>query len=271
MTEAGTERDALRVESAGECIYAEVTGTGSPVALCHGLGGNHGIWWRQIEPLARRHRLVTWDQRGFGNSTARTGGVGIGQAAGDLGAVLDALRIRRCHLVGQSMGGFVALRFALDHPDRVASLVLSTTLAGAPAEHTRRLHGLHPPRPRRDRHPVLTERFCAEWPDLAVLYNQLSSFGDKPPVLAMLESMVAATATDAQLSTVRHPVLFLAAEHDEFCPPAVLAASAGRFPAARLEVIPGAAHSAYYEYPDAWNARVLRFLAACDRTDWEGS
>jgi 3-oxoadipate enol-lactonase len=258
------ERSSELVASQGERIYAEVTGGGSPVVLCHGLGGNHAVWWRQVGPFATGHRLVTWDQRGFGNSTSTTGAVGIEEAAGDLLAVLDATGIDRCHLVGQSMGGFVALRCALDHPDRVASLVLSTTLAAADAVHTHRLNGVTAPRRLRDRHPVLSEAFAAGWPDLAILYNQISSFGTKPSVPQMLDSMARATFTDDELAASRFPVLVLAAGADPFCPDTVMATAAARFPDAVMAVIPDGTHSAYYETPDEWNSRVLAFVDAID-------
>ncbi|HEY1972455.1 MAG TPA: alpha/beta hydrolase [Pseudonocardia sp.] len=261
---SGRERTSLLVGAGGEHIYAETTGAGSPVVLCHGLGGNHAVWWRQVEPFAEHHQLVTWDQRGFGNSTSATGRVGITEAASDLGAVLDRLGIRRCHLVGQSMGGFVALRFALANPDRVRSLVLSTTLAAAPAAYTEKLRGAHPTRPLRDRHPVISDKFCSDHPDLVILYNQISSFGAKPPVAAMLDAMAATTFTDAELAQLAPPVLFLAAEHDHFCPAEVMATAAGRLTTASVEVIPGSAHSAYYEVPALWNSRVLSFINTID-------
>jgi pimeloyl-ACP methyl ester carboxylesterase len=257
----GRLRRARFVSSGGERIYAEVTGEGDAVVLCHGLGGNHAIWWRQLDAFARRHTVVTWDQRGFGNSTAATGATGIDEAATDLLAVLDELDVGRVHVVGQSMGAFVALRFALRHPARTRSLVLSTTLAAADPALSAGLLAAVPARQLRDRHPVLSERFAEREPSLAVLYNQISSFGAKPPTARMLEAMVAQVFTDAELAALDCPVLSIAAEFDELCSPEVMRVAAARLPAARFAVIDGVAHSAYYEQPDAWNRPVLDFLA----------
>jgi 3-oxoadipate enol-lactonase len=257
----GRERRGEFVESGGERIYAEITGQGDAIVLCHGLGGNHAIWWRQVDALAGEHTLVTWDQRGFGNSTARSGAVGIDEAVEDLRALLDALGIERAHLVGQSMGAFVTLRFALGSPDRVRSLVLSTTLAAADPDRSRALGGAVPSRQLRDRHPVVSESFSRAHPDLVVLYNQIASFGEKPPSLQMLEYMAQQDFGDEELAGFDRPVLVLAAEHDTFCPPDILEATAARFPSATFEVIAGAEHSAYYERPEAWNEQVLRFIA----------
>jgi 3-oxoadipate enol-lactonase len=258
------ERRVTTVASGGERIYAEATGVGEAIVLCHGLGGNHAIWWRQIEAFAQSHCVVTWDQRGFGNSTAQTGCSGIDEAAGDLIAVLDALKIDRAHLVGQSMGAFVALRGALDNPERVMSLVLSTTLAGADSQHTRALGAAVPVHQLRHRHPVVSPAFSQSHPDLVVLYNLISSFGTKPPVGAMLESMATHLFSDSELTRLSCPTLFVAAAGDPLCPPHLMQSAAERVPGARFTVLPDASHSVYYERPEAWSEVVLGFVD-CNR------
>jgi 3-oxoadipate enol-lactonase len=257
---AHRERHSVLVDRGGDHVYAEQTGAGPAVVLCHGLGGNHAIWWRQINSLAHRYRVITWDQRGFGNSTNVSGQAGIDEAADDLVAILDALEVERAHLVGQSMGAFVALRTTLNQPQRVASLVLSTTLAAADPRHTRALRAAVPRRQLRDRHPVVSEAFAIAHPDLVVAYNLISSFGVKPPAEVMLESMAAHRFDDDELRAIICPVLFLAAEHDTLCPAEVMQAAANRVSAAELETLAGAAHSAYYEIPAVWTAAVLRFI-----------
>jgi 3-oxoadipate enol-lactonase len=256
----GFERRATIVARDGEKIYAEATGDGEPIVLCHGLGGNHAIWWQQIGAFAQRYCVVAWDQRGFGNSTAHSGHAGIDEAAGDLVAILDALQMPRAHLVGQSMGAFVALRAALNHPERALSLVLSTTLAGADPRHTRALHAAVPDRPRRDRHPVVSADFSQVQPDLVVLYNLISSFGTKPPVGEMVEAMAGHRFGDDELASLALPTLFLAAANDEFCPPAVMKTAAARIPGAQVSVLAGASHSVFYEQPAAWADAVLKFV-----------
>src|SRR5207253_3519304 len=74
------------VDNDGERIYYEVTGSGTPLVLCHGLGGNLAIWWRQLDRFAAHHTVVTWDQRGFGNSTCVSGDFGPAPARRDLAA-----------------------------------------------------------------------------------------------------------------------------------------------------------------------------------------
>jgi 3-oxoadipate enol-lactonase len=253
------ERDIYAVSSAGETIYAEATGSGTPLVLCHGLGGNHAIWWQQIDALARGHRVVTWDQRGFGNSTARTGDMSIAAAAGDLLAVLAELNLREACVLGQSMGAFTALRAVLTDASRIGSVIISTSLAAAPPSHTEALNAAVGTRAGRDQHPVVSDEFSAKHPDLVLLYNLISSFGAKPASAAMITQMARATFTDEELASIELPVHFVAAERDHFCPPDVMARASRRFRSATMDVLTGAGHSAYYEEPAAWNDLVLRF------------
>ena len=76
-------------------LYYETAGEGEVVVLCHGYGGNHAVWFQQLPSLAERYRVVTWDQRGFGRSSDRTGSAGPDAAAADLAALLDHLGVPR--------------------------------------------------------------------------------------------------------------------------------------------------------------------------------
>src|SRR5690349_1553135 len=118
------------VECDREQIYYEAVGSGDALVLSHGLGGNHAIWYQQVPEFAKHYCVVTWDQRGFGRSTNTANNSGPEAAARDLAAVLDHLKIDRAHLVGQSMGGWAVMGYALAHPERVRSLVLADTLGG---------------------------------------------------------------------------------------------------------------------------------------------
>jgi pimeloyl-ACP methyl ester carboxylesterase len=258
-------REVYSVASGGESIYAEATGDGRPLVLCHGLGGNHAIWWRQVHTFAQHHRVVTWDQRGFGNSTANTGEVSIEAAAGDLLAVLAELDLRDACVVGQSMGAFTALRAALTDPTRIGSLVISTSLVATPREHTEALNTAVGTRSGRDQHPVVSDAFSAAEPDLVVLYNLISSFGQKPTSAAMLAHMADAEFTDAELAALAVPVSFVAAELDDFCPPGVMQYAQKRFTDATMQVIEGTSHSAYFEDPQAWNRIVLALASGRPR------
>ncbi len=108
---------------------------GPVVVLLHGYSADHVVWMRFAKRLVRDHRVLVPDLAGHGASgfTSGTGHSAPAQAARVV-AVLDRLGIDRAHLAGNSMGGFVAATLAVDHPDRVRSLLLSDAVGVASPE-----------------------------------------------------------------------------------------------------------------------------------------
>ncbi len=111
-------------------LYWESEGTGDPVLLIHGLGLSGGAWWRTVDALAPRMRVITFDHRGIGQSASLTYAYTTEAMADDAVSILDALEIERLHVYGFSLGGMVAQQIALRHPERVQALVLGGTHSG---------------------------------------------------------------------------------------------------------------------------------------------
>jgi len=116
----------------GISIATENFGSGPPLIFAHGLTSHHRMTRLELEPLARRHRVILFDQRGHGASTPVTDPALYAPArmAGDLRAVLDALGIDQAIVGGESMGAATALAFALTYPQRVATLLLTAPAFG---------------------------------------------------------------------------------------------------------------------------------------------
>jgi 3-oxoadipate enol-lactonase len=265
---APARRRAGSLESGGEHLYFEVTGEGEPVVLCHGMGGNHGSWWQQVRPLVTAGlQVVTWDQRGFGNSTRSTGAFGPAPAVDDLERLLDHLALPPVHLVGQSMGGWVALGAALRYPERLASLTLTDTLAGVMTDEIGRLVADSMAVASSMRtdvaggHPALGEPFRRAHPDLALLYEELGGYGDRPPDEALFPLLGGTRYDIDALARMGLPTLVVVGELDALCPPAAMRHIAGLLPDAELTVLDGCGHSPYFEDAPAWNAAVLGFIA----------
>src|SRR4051794_8200151 len=85
-----------------------------------------------VDPLATDHTVVTWDLRGHGDSEypPDPAAYSVENSVGDLAALLDVADADRAVLLGHSLGGFLSLSFALEHPDRVGGLVLVDTGPG---------------------------------------------------------------------------------------------------------------------------------------------
>lgn len=126
--------------SRGEAVHDgvrlvwEETGEGDAVLLIHGLGYDRRGWGPALDILADRFRVVTFDNRGVGESDAPPGPYSTAEMAADAKAVLDDAGVGQAHVVGTSLGGMIAQEFASRYPERVGSLVLNaTTPAGAEA------------------------------------------------------------------------------------------------------------------------------------------
>ncbi len=113
---------AFTVEVEGAIISGERRGSSAPLVLVHGMAGERHDWRRLIAELPDDLPILRYDLRGFGASEAETG---LPYShTDDLRAVFDALGLERAAVLGLSMGGGVALNFALSHPDRVSRLIL---------------------------------------------------------------------------------------------------------------------------------------------------
>lgn len=102
-------------------LYVESSGTGSALLMVHGWPLDHRLFEPQVETLARVWRVVTFDRRGFGASSAPPD---LGLEVDDIIAILEALALDSIHLLGMSQGARIALRFAATCPDRLRSLLL---------------------------------------------------------------------------------------------------------------------------------------------------
>ncbi|ALG12692.1 4,5:9,10-diseco-3-hydroxy-5,9,17-trioxoandrosta-1(10),2-diene-4-oate hydrolase [Kibdelosporangium phytohabitans] len=144
-------------------LHYHEAGTGEPVVMLHGGGPGARAWsnfGRNLEVFAERHRTLLVDQPGFGDSDKpEITGQFFTYSADALLGVLDTLGIERVHLVGNSLGGGTAVRFALRHPDRAGRLVLMApgglglnVFAPDPTEGIKRLYAFAaPPGPSKEK------------------------------------------------------------------------------------------------------------------------
>lgn len=257
------------VTSAGEDIYYEVTGEGTPVVFSHGLGGNHAIWYQQVPAFARHYRVITWDQRGFGRSTNREKQAGPAAFSRDLKALLDELEIERAHLVGQSMGGWTVMGFATAHPDRVLSVTLADTIGGIYNESIREsfvayiqasLGGNGGESPMTlAQHPAVGTELSLRDPAQGFLYSQIGSVAGPPPRGIAGKLLGTAYPLDT-IAAINFPVLFVVGSDDPIFPPATIREASTLVPGSRVVEIPGTGHSPYFERPEVWNRSVLDFM-----------
>lgn len=264
------------VEHDGEMLHVEIAGEehrgdAPPLVLCHGLGGNHAIWFQQMAHFATDRMVVAWDHRGFGRSTDRADASGPAVAAGDLVAICDHLELSDVDLVGQSMGGWTVVGAVLSRPDLARTIVLADSLGGfaskeiGAALRAPRIHeavgmeggtvGLH---------PALDSSLRERDPGRAHLYQLIGGFGSIDQQ-TLMERLLASTHEAEKAQRITCPVLCVVGERDPLFPPAAVRALAALLPDARLVEVPGSGHSPYFEDPETWNLVVRRFLDTIGR------
>ncbi len=104
-------------------LYYEVMGEGHPVVLIHGGLLDCRMWEGQFNKFASRYKVIRYDIRGYGKSAPAKGRYSHGK---DLNELLKFLQVEKAHIIGLSLGGTVAIDLALDHPEKVASLILTS-------------------------------------------------------------------------------------------------------------------------------------------------
>ncbi|HYL79850.1 MAG TPA: alpha/beta fold hydrolase, partial [Candidatus Acidoferrum sp.] len=124
----------MKLTANGIEIHYAVAGKGPVVTLSHSLGCDLSMWDDQVKVLSPHYRVLAFDTRGHGQSSAPPGAYSLGQMAEDLQALLTGLGIQETHFVGLSMGGMIGQVFALAYPRMVKRLVLCDTTSSYPGD-----------------------------------------------------------------------------------------------------------------------------------------
>jgi aminoacrylate hydrolase len=231
--------------SIGECsLYYERQGMGFPVLFITGLGGFASFWQEQVATFAKRFEVVTFDHRGIGQSDPVRMGYTVERMAVDAVALLDALEIRRAHVVGHSTGGAVAQVLAIEYPKRLASVVLSATWTKATllwypswwiARNNERLRQMEA--------------------------QHLATFAPADIVAARIDAMLAFDRT-SELGRIKTPSLVIGAEDDIVTPSYYSEELARLIPGAEVKLFPRGGHFLTHVRAREFNNAVLPFLVS---------
>ncbi|NHN47198.1 alpha/beta fold hydrolase [Halostella sp. JP-L12] len=259
----------------GVDLYYEVDGPtdAETVVLVEGLGYGRWMWQWQREALSKCYETVVWDNRGTGDSDAPAGPYTIAEMASDLEAVLDDHGAERAHVVGASMGGMIAQRYALDY-DRAASLSLLCTSPGgedaveASPEVQQRMVAEPEGYDEREviRHrmaPAMTDEFREANDDLIERIVDWRIEGDASEAgrEAQLAAVGAFDVSD-RLGDIDVPTLVAHGTADRILPVENAELLAEGLPDARVELFDGAPHLFFIERADAVNGTLLDFLGS---------
>ncbi len=254
-------------------LYYEEYGVGPQTLLfAHGLLWSGKMFAKQVDMFQSRYRCITFDWRGQGQSAVTRDGYDMETLYADTLALMDALHIETCHFVGLSMGGFIGIRLAARHPDRITSLILIGTSAD--------------PEPEANIPKYRMLNVVARWLGFKLVANPVMSimFGqkfltdttrqqeraewrrqlfanDRIGITHATSGVIARKGVYDELPAITAPALILVGDQDVATVPATAQRIHERITHSQLTIIPGAGHTATVEEPDAVNTAILMFLA----------
>jgi pimeloyl-ACP methyl ester carboxylesterase len=264
-----TER---RITVAGhEVVYLD-RGSGDPMVLLHGFGGDKDNWAFFAREIPDRYRVIALDLPGFGESSRHPEErYDVRSQSARLLAFVDALGLPRFHLAGNSMGGHLAARFALDHPERVRSLTLidaGGVVAPHPSEVARALEA--------GRNPLVVDS-VEDFDHVMALV-----FVKQPPIPGFIKRYLAERALanrdfnqkifadlratswrlEGELPGVRVPTLIVWGAEDRVIDVSAAGVFAAAIPGAQTAILPACGHSPMIEQPVETAQRYLGFLGS---------
>ena len=248
-------------------LFYEEAGRGVPVVLIHGGQMDRRMWDPQFEPWSKDFHVVRYDVRGYGRSATATVPYSDGD---DLLALLDGLKIPKAHLVGLSLGGRIAIDFALEHPERVASLVaVAPGLSGFPSDdddawmaewRAAQSGGGEAAAELWLKDPFMIP--AMEHPELAPKLRQFALENARAWLAnPLLEKRLNPPAA-RRLGDIRVPMLVVVGDRDVPHMKKVADKLAAEVKGAKKVVIPGAGHISNMEKPSEFDGAVLPFLKA---------
>jgi 3-oxoadipate enol-lactonase len=261
----------MKVNRNGLDIHLQLSGPQDApvVVLSHSLATSLEIWMNQCRILEADFRVLRYDTRGHGESAAPEGAYTLEGLADDVIGVLDALGIQRAHFVGISMGGMIGQRLALDHPQRLSSLVLCDTAATIPDE-AQPIWQQRIDTARRLGMKALARETLQRWFTPGFLEKN-------PPQVQRIHELILSTPVAGfvgcseairrlnlldRLAQIELPTLIVVGEDDPGTPPSNSEAIHARISGSVLEIIPAAAHLCNIEQAERFNAILRDFLAS---------
>ena len=256
-------------------IYYEVHGSpeAPPLVLIGGWASYRWIWFRQVPTFKEKYRVVVFDNRGAGKSSKPDYPYTIEMMAADTVGLMDTLEIGDAHILGISMGGLIAQQIAISYPDRVRSLILSSTHFGGsnyiPMDDRTMALLIALPTETISKEQAREMRYRATFSPQFIeenrpILNQIDGWAEKlpTPLYAQVHQSSATGEFDseAELNKITAPTLILHGANDRAVPTKNGELLAERIPNSRLKIIKDAAHFVIIEKYVEFNNEVMNFI-----------
>ncbi len=260
-----------KVHANGIELYYESHGSGDPLVLIGGLGADRFLWFRQVPEMSKHFQVITFDNRGAGQTDKPEEPYSIPMFAADTAGLLSCLGMPRAHVLGASLGGFIAQEFVLANPDMVDRLVLVSTSFGGPnsvptpKETTMAMLAGRTGDPETDIRNNFKLFTSAAWqeaePEIVTQYVQWRVAHPQPlPAYQRQAMAVPGYSSEDRLGQIKAPTLIMHGEQDRVVPVQNARLLAERIPGARLTIFSGGGHAFSIEMAEQFNRAVIAFL-----------
>jgi len=255
-------------------LYYEIHGEDQPLVLISGLGYSLWQWHRMVPILADDFQVITFDNRGVGQSDKPEGPYTVQMLAADTVGLLGALGIEKAIVVGHSMGGFIAQAIALDFPRWVAKLVLCSTNFGGPhhvpvtAEAMKVLTDVTSDPLTRFKNGLVVStapgwveknpELIKSWVEWRVA-NPIEPAAYQAQLAIGLSLLPEAAAFESRLPQIKVPTLILFGEYDQVVPSANANLLAKQIAGSQICILPDAGHFFPIEVPEAASRAIIEF------------
>jgi 3-oxoadipate enol-lactonase len=257
-------------------IYYEIIGQGEPLVMIRGISSNVDHWYEQVPVLSKKYQLLVFDNRGIARSSDPDGAFSTRDMAADTVGLMEAVGIKKAHVLGYSMGGMIAQEMALTYPEKVNGLILVATDCGislrikAKPEFSRLFSEMIRLGTNEAKKAAACCLFAKQTfetrPDIIQRYTEVSlRFPASQKTFG--RQWAAITQHDAcnRLAKISSPTLVITGSEDELIPPANAKVMAQRIPVAQMISIDGGGHQFLIEQPEAFNEAVISFLDGLSR------
>jgi 3-oxoadipate enol-lactonase len=250
-------------------INHRIDGAAGPwVTFVTGIANDLTLWDGQVPALARDFRILRYDLRGHGGSEATAGDYSIALLVSDLKALLDSVHVEKTHLVGLGLGGAIAQAFAIEHPDRLLSLMPCCCRARMVPDFAAMWHKLRETVRQNGLESIVeptvqrwfSEEFKAAHPEVLESVRRMIRRTTLDGYLGVTAAFLGLDVED-ELGRITAPTLYVSGAEDKLGgPPALMNKLAEKVPGARHASVPKAAHIANIQSPDEFDRVLVDFL-----------
>lgn len=266
----------MKIEVNEISINYQLAGDGDCLVLIHGFTDNLNMWYKQVPEFSKHCQVLSYDVRGHGQTETPQTELSSQLFAEDLQALLSALKIDKAVILGYSMGGRIALQFALKYPERARALIFANSVVRGSNDRMTE-EQIEQLAKRREQmidllrggdiqiiSDVMTERSLSPGtkdraPDLFQEYKDIKMQNDPRHYLSIMQAMIAATAAAPDLSLLRCPALIIAGEQDGLMPIELVKSMKASIKNS-TSIVLATGHASALEDPEGFNRAVLAFV-----------